>query len=469
MAISRKSADDFANDLEEAILGRNSSYDTKVGPIPDLLIRPVSNVLELQNERIRAVQQLLSLTNDGTFTDSDLNDFVYNELLVRLTGARSQVTLIFSRVAPPTANITVRANYPVATLADEETGEAITFTTLVDTTMVAANAPAYFNSATQRYELQVAAQAVSGTSSGNVAANRVIRPLRPLSGFDSVFNRDPATGGRDAETNAQLISRYFISLLGTSPGVVNGIEKILRDNYPEVEDSNVVYGNNPLNVRSATDGGAVDVYTIGTTPISYTENIVFPGVNQVISLSRQPVSNITSAGSYTQGTDFILVADSSGNSGSIRAEDGIKWVPSGTYPAIGDVVSVTYSYNGLMQVLQDAFTQDDRNVPGRDILFKEADRVDITLSANIKIRSGYNVTSVVDAISAAVLALLNDSNLSDDVEASDIQAVVRSFSSVDNFVITNLAKVGFTGTSDIAIGDNEYARMESADLIITVV
>lgn len=469
MSISRKTAADYAIELEEAILSRNSSYDTKIGPVPDLIINPLAGVLELQNERIRIVQQLLSLSNDGSFTDTDLDEFVFNELLVRLTGARATVTLIFSRVTTPTADITVRANFPVATLADEETGTSITFFTLADATLVAANAGSYFNSGTQRYELQVAAQAVNGAASGNVAANRIVRPLRALSGFESIFNRDVATGGKDPETNSELIDRYFLSLMGTSPGVVNGIRKILRDLYPQTIDSNIVFGNNPLNVRSATDGGAVDTYIIGSAPISATENIVFAGAEQIHPLTRQPIISVISAGAFVQGADFILVKDTSGNKGSIRAEDGIKWKGTGTLPTIGAVVSVTYTYNGLMQQLQDAFSVDERNVPGRDLLFKAADQVNATLSANLKIRPGFSVPAVTAAVNAAILALINDSKLGSDIEASDIQLTVRSFSSIDNFVITNLAKVGSTGTADIAIEANEYARMQTADLILTVI
>ena len=84
-------------------------------------------------------------------------------------------------------------------------------------------------------------------------------------------------------------------------------------------------------------------------------------------------------------------------------------------------------------------------------------------------RQGFNVTTVVDAISMSILALVNGNLLGADVEASDIQAVVRSFSSVDNFVINNLSKVSTVGLSDILIDPNEYSKMEASDLIISVI
>lgn len=469
MAIARKTSQDFSNDLEKAILSRNANYDTKIGPIPDLVIKPLAGVLELQNERIRAVQQLLSLKNDGSFADSDLDTFVYNELLIRLGGAQSNVTLVFSRAAVPTTNLTIKANFPVATLPDEVTGQSITFLTLTDATLDSTNAGSYFNNTTQRYELLVAAQAIVSSSTSNVAANRIVRPLRPLVGFDTVFNRDPAVSGQDAETNASLIDRYFISLLGSSPSVVDGISKILRDQYPSVFDSNIVYGNNPLNVRAATDGGAVDVYVIGTSPTTFTENIVFPGANQVIPLSKQPIISVSAAGSFVQGTDFVLVPDTSGNAQSVRGTDGIKFLATGSFPAVGTVISVTYVYNGLIETLQNAFTTPDKVSPSRDLLFKAATQNNITVSAQIKISSGFGVNQVLTAVQNAILALINTSKLGVTVEGSNINAVARSFSSVSNFIITNLALVGQTGTSDISLSPNQYARMNAVDLIITPV
>ena len=465
--ITRKTADEYAQEIKTAINNRNPSYDTEVGPIPDLVVVPMASVFELQNERIRTVQSLLSLVNDGSFSDSDLDAFIFNEQMVRLPGAKATTTLTFSRATVPTSNLTVKANFPVATLSDETTGTAYTFLTTADATLVAANSASYFNNLTQRYELNVAAVALVGSDSSNVGPNRIARPLRPLVGFDSVSNTAEATGGRNIETNSECISRYFLSLVGTSPDVVGGIGKIVRDQFTSIIDSIVVFGNNPLNVRAATDGGAVDVYVIGNSPTSVSETIAFPGKNQVIPLSSQPINSLTAAGAYVQGTDFILVKDTGGNRNSVRAADGIKFLPSGSSPAIGAALTVTYIANAAVSTLQSGFTTDDKNVPGRDILFKVADQINITLSANIKIRPGFDVPSVVDAVGTSILALINGNVLGNDVEASDVQLVVRSFSSVDNFIITNLAKVGFTGTSDILIGDSEYSRIAAADLIIT--
>jgi hypothetical protein len=468
MAISRITASQFAAQIVAAIQSRNKSYDTTIGPIPDTVIQPLSNVLELQNERIRSVQQLVSLKNDGSFGDDDLDSIVFNESMVRLSGGQAAATLVFSRSTRPTADITVQANFPVATLADESTNVSVTFLTTQTSTLVAANSAQYFNSTTQRYELVVPAVATVGSSVGNVSANRIVRPLRPLNGFDNVFNRDAATGGQDRESNDELISRYFLSLVGSSPAVVNGIKRTLRDLFSSVSDVNLVYGNNPLNVRSATDGGAVDAYVIGTNSQTVTETVVFPGPEQVIPLSKQPVISILSIGSYIQGTDFVLAKDTSGYVGSVEASDGIRFVSTGSFPAVGTPISVTYTYNAVMLQLQDAFTSDDLKSPGQNILFKTATEVDTSLVAQIKVRPGYNVDQTLSTISAALMTFINSLKLGESVEMSDLQLIVRAFTAVDNFVITNLSAVGSTGNSDLSISANQYARLAAGDLVLTV-
>lgn len=471
MPIQRKTSAQFASDIANAILNRNNSYDTLVGPIPDIIINPVASVLELQNERIRSVQQLLSLINDGSFTSDDVDAFVRNEGLVRLQGGRSRVTLIFSRAAPPTVDITVKANFPVGTLPDEETGTTIVFLTEADTTMFAASAASYFNPVSQRYELPVNAISLPASVEANVGPNRIVRPLRPLVGFDGVFNRDSAAGGRSAETTDELIARYFISLTGTTPTTPNGITKILRDLFPAVKDSYVVYGNNQFNVRSATDGGAVDVYTIGTLPTTITESIIFTGVGDIMPVSRQPVLNIVSiAGGWVQGTHYVLANDAGPVGGSVRAGDGVYWLPTApSSPTIGTPLSVTYTYNAIQTNLQSAFGTSEYTAAGRDLLFKQASEIRVVVSAQLRVGAGYSGPTIQVLVNDAIFNALNNYKLGDDLEVSDLQAIARSFTGVDNFIVTACHVVGGSGVGDILINPSQYVRIIQPNLTITLI
>jgi uncharacterized phage protein gp47/JayE len=470
MPIQRKTAAEFAVDIGTAIQSRNSDYDTRIGPVPDLVINPMAAVLELQHERVRSVQQLLSLQDDGSFTSQDIDEFVKNEGLLRLQGGRSRVTLVFSRAAVPTVDLTVRANFPVSTLPDEVSGSTVTFITSADATLVAAQASAYFNPVTQRYELQVPAISLATGIDANIGPNRAKRPLRPLVGFDSVSNADGAIGGRASETNSELIERYFVSLTGTSPTTIDGITKILRNLYPSVIDSYAVYGNNSLNVRSATDGGAIDVYTIGDIPTTITESVVFTGVGQVLPLKRTPVLSLTGITGYSLGVDFLLSSDTTGVAGSVRAIDGVYWLSSAaSTPAIGTTLNVTYTYNSMQTVLQSAFATSENDAAGRDILFKQGSEKSIVIAAQLKPTSGFIGTTVVSLVNTAILDALDAYKLNQDVELSDIDLIARSFSGVDNFIITQLSLVGGSGVADIPIAANEYATLAQANLVITLI
>lgn len=308
------------------------------------------------------------------------------------------------------------------------------------------------------------------SSSCNVATGKFALTTKSVVGFDSVYNKNQATGGTDVEINADLIRRYYLSLRGSSPAVPTGIAKILRDKFPSVADSYVVYGNDPLNVRGSTSAGATDVYVIGSSLSTVTENVIFNGVGQVTPLRYQPVSSITSISGYVQGTDYVLEKTSDGNAKSIRASDGPVWLSTATTtPVLYSSITVVYVYNSLLTILQASFDQADTDVIGRDLLFKEGTEVQIALSAQLRVRPGYSVSATQSAVVNTIFTMINALLLGEGVEESDIQAVARSFAAVDNFIITLLDRTGGTGAADIAISANEYARIANPNLIITTI
>lgn len=483
MAITRKSSTDFAAILERAIKQRNSSYDTAVGPIRDLYIEPTAAALEIQSNAIYQVQQLLTLANGASFTAADLDAFVYNESMVRNKGGRAKVILTFQRpVQLVASDVTVRAGFAVSTMADETTGATVTFIVDADTTMYVDSINSYVVNinGSDYYQLKVPATASVSGATGNVGPYRVVRMLRQHSFFTSAFNEASASGGTDQETNSELIRRYLTAIVGSSPSVVSGIEKIIRSNFSEIIDMNIVYGNSPYNVRSASDGGAVDVYIIGEQQVPVVEYVTYTGPAQVLKLSRQPVVSITdvldtvnpSSISYVQdpgaNASYKLVKDTGSYAGSDLAGDGVYFFPAASVlPTLGSQVQVKYKYNALPSSMKAEFSKPDRDVPGRSMLFKEATQVDIVIDARIKVRSGFNVDSIKGLVNQAINDYINALKLGEDIELSDLQAVARRFTGVDNFIIDSLYRVGSSGAVDLAIGPFEYARIASGDLTIT--
>lgn len=477
MPIDRITAAQFEAQLRTAITDRTETHDTAYGPIKDIVIAAPAQVLEGQNDRIRQVSLLLSLVNSDEFTDDDLDDFVFNEGLTRIEGSRATGVLVFSMPTEPTINAVIPRGFPVASQPDASSGTAITFVTTEERLIPAATASTYLNLLTNRYELEVPVEALTEGSTGLIGAGRITRQLQPLGLFSAVTNRAATQGGRDRETNEELIERYLLAILGRELSTPTGVEKYARDNFPDVEDVLTVYGGNALLTRAAEEAGAVDAYIVGATAIAQTDNLTFLGVGQLHVLSVAPlvqvssVTRVSPAATYVEGTDYEVVFDGGGNAGSPRAADGIRFlVTSPTPPTPGQVITVEYTYNNLIRSLQAGFELDDTLVHGRDLLFKQAEQVDIILEASLRVSAGFSVTTVQDLVEAALLDFINALELGDDVELSDLQGVVRRISGVDNFIITRLVDDDTeSGTVDLPIADNQYARLAAINLTITII
>jgi hypothetical protein len=481
MPIEKISAEQYAEQIRSGILNRDRTWEVTVGEVPDTCINPQARVWERQNDRTRQLSLMLSLSDASVFDDefeADLEGIVFNEGLSRSLGSASGAVAVFSRVAPPANNVRVQRGYPIATLADEDTGTTITFVTTEEGIMLASASSSYYNIDTERYELNVPVVAVIEGSEGQVGARRISRPLRALVGFDSVANPNASTGGRDRESNQELIDRYLIAILGRRLEVRTGLKKWTEDEFGGVEDAQVIGGTDALLTRAADTAGAVDIYIIGEDLVEVSDNITYLGAGQLIEVNFAPLVEVVSVRdlsgptTFTEGTDYEVVFDDSGVSGSTRAADGVKFLPTGSAPALGDLVTITYTYNNLIRTLQNDVEDDDVDVDGRDELYKMSTKVGIFLDAGLRVTNGFNQSTVRTAVRTAILAYINGLKGGDDVEEFDIDGVVSQISGVDNFVYNQLSRITVTsGVGDIAIARNEYARFldETTDLVINFI
>jgi len=236
-----------------------------------------------------------------------------------------------------------------------------------------------------------------------------------------------------------------------------------------------------LITRTDTTAGAVDAFTVGDELITRVETQSFLGINQTMPVTYPPVrqivtvENLTTPVVYTEEVDYEVVTDTSGVAGSTRAVEGVRFLPddavSPVPPTVSDLIRITYTNNNLVRRMQATFEQEDVQVFGRDLLFREGERVDLILEASLHVVTGFSTVTVPAAVEAALLDYINTLNLGDDIEESDLQLVVRTISGVDNFIITRLVRDPVTtGTADIAIEKNEYARITAGpDLAITLI
>ncbi len=468
MPVNKIAANQFVTQLNQSIQAQNPSHDTEIGPVPDLITRPHANVLEDQNDRIRLVSLLISLINEDSFTDVDVENFVFNENIIRLLGGRSSGTAVFSRATAPAVDVVVQQNFPIATAPDTETGETVTFVTTESKTLTAATASAFFNIVTQRFELEVAIQAVTAGKIGEVGPNRVVRPLRPLTSFDDIFNRNRTSTVSDLETNPEVLERYKISILGTQIATKNGRKLFIEGDFADAGDVLVVNSGDPLITRSGVNGSAVDIFITGSQSTTRQDTKTFIGLNQLIVLDNQPILNIVGISGFIENTDFVFVPDTSGVSGSTRAQDAIKFIPGGNPPpTVGTSVVISYEQDILIANIQSEIENADNDVGGQDALARRSTQVNIIMAAQLIVVSGFSFSTVQTAVQAAIINFINALGLDDDVEESDLQGVVRGITGVDNFIFSVLDKFGGGGKADIPIAANEFPRIVSVNISIT--
>lgn len=476
MPIDKISQAQFAKQITDGINNRAPDLDTAYGPIPDAAINPQAEVFEAQNDRVRKLSLLLSLANAEEFDgfETDLEGIAFNEGMTRNLGSVSSTSCTFSRASAPSSDALVQRGFPIGSQEDAGSGQTITFVTSEARTLPAATAASFFNIQTQRYELSVPVISIIEGAATRVGANKLTRPLRPLGNFDSVTNPVATSGGRDKETNQELIDRYLLGVIGRQLGVAAGIDRLARSDFPDVLGLKCVFGTNPLLVRTATDAGAVDAWIKGTAPVQTVENKTYLGVGQLLAVSTPPLISVvsvqSSANTYILGTDYEVVADASGVGRSVREAAGIRFLPTATtpLPAVGAAVTLTYTFDNLIRALQSGFETDETLELGRDLLFRRGIEAPLVHVARLRVRAGFNATTVQNAVVAAVIDFVDGLNLGDDVENSDIQGVVRAISGVDNYIIDRLTRTTVpTGIADVAIADNEYPTLSSANYTVT--
>jgi hypothetical protein len=476
MSVPRITAAQFAQNLAQDINQRNSNTDTTIGPVVDIVIRPVSRVLEAQNERIRAIFQLITLQSVNQLDPNDLAAYVFTEEVIPSGGTVSFVDLTFARVAVPTVDLPLPANFPVATVVDPNTGIQTTFVTLNAVTLVAANAAAYFNGTDNQYEITVTAASITTGQATAVGQDQVTVPLRPLIGFDSVTNKSESTGGLPAETNQQVADRYSLRTKGTEIGTPEGLARYVFQTFGNVQDLFVVYGNNPFLTRNAVDAGAVDIWIQGSSPVQTTMTVPFPGRLVLIPLNIQPgisVQSVQSGPTFTQNVDYVYVPDTGVESGSTNGQDGIRFSGTGAAPNIGDPVTINYTYDNLIVALQAFFQGAEYLETGSDRLFRRGIQVPIAIQAILTVNAG-NPQVVLAQVTQALLNYINGSTtqpalgMGNTVEEFNLDAVIALVPGVGNFVYQLLAPVGQLGVADIPIQPNQYSVLSVANLAITL-
>lgn len=176
------------------------------------------------------------------------------------------------------------------------------------------------------------AYAVETGASGNVLANTITVQAEPDVDVLTVNNPENATGGREEETDSELVNRLLDSSAAGGSGTGNSIRARLLG-VTGVRAASVIE-NNTMSVVDGNDPKSIHVYVLG-------------GDSQDVA---EAIFEKKSAGIGTNGAEIVNVEDASGNNQVIKFDYAVE-VP--IYVNADITTNNAYPVDGAAQV-QDA-------------------------------------------------------------------------------------------------------------------
>lgn len=202
----------------------------------------------------------------------------------RIAEQSAQVTLDFTG----TANYTIFSGTQFATESD------ILFTLTEDVTLDAVGAGS---------GIAVAEQT---GATGNVLANTITIQAEPDIDVLTVNNVDNATGGREEETDSELVNRLLDSSASGGSGTGNSIRARLLG-VTGVRAASVIE-NNTMDVVDGNEAKSIHVYVLG-------------GAERDVA---DAIFEKKAAGIATNGTEVVTVEDASGNDQTIKFDYAVQ-------------------------------------------------------------------------------------------------------------------------------------------------
>lgn len=230
----------------------------------------------------QALKAALGLPDDASvqsLVDQQFDKLAANENKTRLTGRPSVGQAVIFTNVRPTQDLVIPAGTFVSTNADTSNNlPSVRYRIGGSFTLPAANAAAFFNFDTKRYELIVDIVAENIGTSGNRSAGTIVN-ISGVAGV-SVTNTQATVFGTDRESNADLASRAQLAYASVDTGTEGGYAStaaeeigIIKAKIVKSGDSLMMRDYDP--VRAKHIGGKVDIWTQGLRERQVTDTFAF--------------------------------------------------------------------------------------------------------------------------------------------------------------------------------------------------
>lgn len=279
---------------------------------------------------------------------------------------------------------------------------------------------------------------------------------------DSEMQRDQFGGSVDVYIKGQILTTVSDTDMYTTAGA----QSFVLNHQPALSVGSVtgIQGGNPYTFVPNTDYAVVinpnNLFAGSTEAASYITFDVKTYVTVVSAPDGTHIEVNTTTGMQTGDTIYqstfstnivnvvdgshIEVGDSTGfGAGPVASFTGFK-------PDTGTIITITYTYDSLIETLQALFNSNDNHIVASDILVKEALEAFISITNSIIVLPGYVPATVVTNIQSSLSTYINGLGLGAVIDLSDVVVVEELVAGVDQVDLSTLtisSTIGVTTTS----------------------
>src|ERR1035437_4743825 len=302
---------------------------------------------------------------------------------------------------------------------------------------------------------------------------------------DPEMQRDPYGGSVDVYIRGQILTTVSYTTMYTAIGS----QSFLFNHQPAISVGTVIgivggvpytFVGPPTGVGAGTDYSVIinpnTLYAGSTKAVSYITfnnptffaitSIVPSNTINVITTSGMLQGNTILQGAFSTTITAPVISPTQITVGSTSGFGTGSATLAGFKPDNNTNITITYTYDSLIEILQALFNDNNNHIVASDILVREAIIALISVTASILVLPGFVPPTVVSNVQTALTIYLNALGLGAVIDLSDLVLVIEGVPGVDQ---VDLSTLSFSSTKGIvtttvppgqriSVGKNAYPQ-----------
>lgn len=441
---------EIIDSLKNSIMEQDETIDATKGPIYNFMISPIAPEISSNEIVAERLERLLSLDIvSAENSDADVTAFGNNFKVAKSGGKKEQHLQTFYLYSKPTEVIYI----PTGTLVSSENGTYV-YKVIEGRNFYPESSATYFNSNTNRYELNLLVEAIDYGADYNLPKGRVTKVISSGVRVDGTVSATTSlVYGTEKEDNFAYMKKVEQRLEGLNSGTLSGIIYQIN-NLIGISDVTFAKSGDDIFTRKVKRA-ALDIYVNGTNTNCKILTKTITEETDKIYFDEAPVVSVDYVLVNQEEADFQLNLDNSNDfGGSTQSKD---YVSFNNKLEIGSLVEIKYYVN--QDVISSSEMFEEKDLYDTDFLFRKPKSVMLNLEVIIKI----NTVNKSLAQEQAMDALLKypKYTMGEVLYPSSIEPLMRT--SVPNVVSVYVLKHNIEG-QPFEIGTVALAKNQIIDL-----